>query len=52
MALVDHHHGGVTLGNVTMATKVQHDIILNKRFRRLISKLQREGTRNIAVMDM
>jgi len=34
-----------------MATDVQHDI-LEKRFRKLMSKLQKEGARNIAVMAM
>lgn len=49
MALVDHHHGGATLKAIGMATGVQHKIF-KKRFERLVSKLQTEGTRRMVVL--
>jgi hypothetical protein len=49
MALVDHRHGGATLGAVGTAAKVQHDV-LKKRFKNLISNLRTEGKRKMVVM--
>lgn len=51
MALVNHRYGGATLRAISMAAKVQHNI-LQKRFKRLTSRLQTKGTRKIAAVDM